>query len=126
VCRNPAYKKVEDKCLKFYHNLKAHGDHSFEVIYVSLDQDKARWADAYRKMPWLAIPFHQKERRHYLAQKYFVASCPRVVLLDVHGNLLSYDIKNDMFDYYHKPWIAVESWRGGKVREMTNAGVAFY
>ena len=55
-----------------------------------------------------------------------MASCPRVVLLDVHGNLISYDVKNDLVDYYQRPEIALDSWMVGKIREMSNAGVAFY
>lgn len=123
---NPAYRKVEDKITLFYDNLRKCGEERFEIVYVSLDQDQRRFTDNYRHMPWLAIPFHQRERRHYLAKKYFVASTPRVVLLDVHGNLLSYDIKNDLFDYYHKPWIAMDSWLSGKVREVSNAGGSFH
>merc|ERR1711937_441926 len=95
---NPCHKKVQEKVLKFYNNLRAAGEDRFEIVYVSMDQDKRRFIDAYRHMPWLAILFQQNERRHYLARKYFVTSCPRVVLTDVHGNLLSYDVKNDMFD----------------------------
>lgn len=123
---NPCHKKVQEKVVKFYNNLRAAGENRFEIVYVPMDQDRRRFVDAYRHMPWLAIPFHQSERRHYLARKYFVTSCPRMVLLDVHGNLISYDVKNDIFDYYEKPWIAADSWFSGKVREVSNAGVAFY
>lgn len=123
---NPQYAKVEQKVRKFYDNLKAMGENRFEIVYVSLDQDVRRFTDYYRNMPWLAIPFAQKERRHYLAKKYFVASAPRLVLLDTHGNLISYDVKNDACDYYERPFIAFDSWMAGKVREVSHAGVAFY
>lgn len=123
---NPAYRKAEDKILLFYNKLKEAGEHRFEIVYVSMDQDQRRFTDHYRHMPWLAIPFNQRERRHHLARKYFVASSPRMVLLDCHGNLISYDVKNDCCDYYHKPWIAMDSWLSGKVREISNAGVSFF
>lgn len=123
---NPAYRKVEEKITTFYDTLRQGGEDRFEIVYISMDQNERRFTDHYRHMPWLAIPFNQRERRHYLAKKYFVASTPRLVLLDVHGNLISYDVKNDCCDYYHKPWLAMDSWLSGKVREVSHGGVSFF
>jgi hypothetical protein len=123
---NPAYKRVEEKIMMFYNNLRIAGEERFEIVYVSMDQDQRRFTDHYRHMPWLAIPYYQRERRFSLAKKFFVASAPRLVLLDVHGNLISYDVKNDCCDYFHKPWIAMDSWLSGKVREIAHAGGSFH
>ena len=55
---NPAYRKVEDKFVKFYNNLRAQGENRLEMVYISLDQDKRRMYDAYRHHPWLARSPH--------------------------------------------------------------------
>jgi len=123
---NPSYMKVQKKVETFYNNLQKAGEKRFEVVYVSLDQSKMHFTDTYRHMPWLSIPFHQRERRHWLAQKFFVTSTPRMVLLDCHGNLLSYDVKNDCVDYCDKPWVAFNSWMQGEVREVAHGGVNFF
>ena len=77
-------------------------------------------------MPWLAIPYTERERRYYLAKKYFVTSTPRLVLTDTHGNLISYDVKNDAQDYCMRPWLALESWLQGQVRKVAHGGVSFH
>jgi len=123
---NPTYLKVLDKISAFYNCLKSHGENRFQIVYVSMDQSQAHFTDRYRHMPWLAIPFNQKERRFFLAKKYFVTTTPRLVLTDVHGNLISYDAKNDCCDYAHKPWIAMDSWLNGKIREISHAGGSFH
>lgn len=123
---NPTYLKVQQKVMQFYETLRASGDTRFEIVYVSLDQSKLHFTDTYRHMQWLAIPFHQRERRFWLAQKFFVTSTPRLVLLDGSGNLISYDVKNDCCDYNNQPWIVMESWMKGQVRETTHAGVSYH
>lgn len=58
-----------------YAALKAEGK-SFEIVFVSSDQDAAAFTDYYGKeMPWLALPFEDRERKTKLSTKYKVWGC---------------------------------------------------
>lgn len=101
------------KCLEqFYTNLKQQGDDSFEVIYVSHDQHEKRFTDFYKQHPWLAVPFDDRERRHFMEQKLYVTTLPRLVLLDSTGTLLSYDAKFEVMSLVNNPKNAMRRWLG--------------
>jgi len=107
----PQTVKLADSLERFYRNLKQQGDDSFEVIYVSHDQDQKRFLDFYKTHPWLAIPFEDRERRHYMEQKLMVTTLPRLVLFDSTGALLSYDAKFEMMDLMDNPKNAMRRWK---------------
>jgi len=94
----------------FYNNLKQQGDDSFEVIYVSHDQNCDRFVEFYQTHPWTAIPYEDRERRHYMEQKLHVTTLPRLVLLDNAGGVLSHDAKFEIMDHADTPKIAMRNW----------------
>jgi len=60
------YKKMKDK---------------LEVIFISSDKDEAQWAEYFAEMPWLALPFNDRDRKNKLSEKYGVRGIPTLVLL---------------------------------------------
>lgn len=94
----------------FYNNLKQQGDDSFEVIYVSHDQNADRFLEFFKGHPWTAIPYEDRERRHYMEQKLHVTTLPRLVLLDNAGGVLSHDAKFEIMDNADTPKLAMRSW----------------
>lgn len=63
-----------------------------EVIFVSSDQNQASFDEYFGEMPWLALPFSERELKGKLSQKYGVSGIPTLVLLDGQtGELLTKD-----------------------------------
>jgi len=64
------YTKMKDAGLKF------------EVIFVSSDRDQGSADGYYADMPWLMVPFENREQKDSLSKKYGVSGIPTLVLVD--------------------------------------------
>merc|ERR1711924_35286 len=71
-------------------NLKAK---CLEVVFVSSDKDEAAFKDYFGEMPWLALPFADRERKESLSSKFKVQGIPTVVILDADGKLITKDCR---------------------------------
>lgn len=47
----------------FYEDLKEQNDSQFEVVFVSSDRDRDSWQKYFNDMPWLALPFEDRDRK---------------------------------------------------------------
>lgn len=54
----------------------------FEVVFVSSDRDPEAFADYFKEMPWLAMPFDERDRKAKLGKKYNVSGIPCLVVVD--------------------------------------------
>eukprot|EP01006_Ploeotia_vitrea_P054856 TRINITY_DN67928_c5_g10_i1.p2 TRINITY_DN67928_c5_g10~~TRINITY_DN67928_c5_g10_i1.p2 ORF type:complete len:426 (+),score=255.71 TRINITY_DN67928_c5_g10_i1:168-1445(+) len=64
-----------------YNKLKKAGK-NFEVVFVSSDQDEAQFQSYLGEMPWIAVPFSDKERKGQLSTLFEVEGIPTFVVLD--------------------------------------------
>eukprot|EP00331_Platyophrya_macrostoma_P004980 CAMPEP_0176420078 /NCGR_PEP_ID=MMETSP0127-20121128/8405_1 /TAXON_ID=938130 /ORGANISM="Platyophrya macrostoma, Strain WH" /LENGTH=149 /DNA_ID=CAMNT_0017800631 /DNA_START=44 /DNA_END=493 /DNA_ORIENTATION=- len=62
-----------------------------EIIFVSFDKKKSEFESYYKKMPWLAIPFEDKDTIKKLSSKYSVQGIPTLLILDNNGEVLVED-----------------------------------
>ena len=69
-------------------DLKAKGS---EVIFVSSDKDEDSFRDYYKDMPWLALPYSERDLKEKLSKKYKVQGIPTVVILDGGANVITTD-----------------------------------
>eukprot|EP00906_Rhabdomonas_costata_P035575 RCo049978 len=76
--------------IKVYEECKQQGK-SFEVVYVSSDKDLDSFTECYRQMPWLALPWEDREAKARLSSKYGVRGIPTVIILDGKGETLAMD-----------------------------------
>lgn len=58
---------------------------------MSSDRDEASFNEYYGEMPWLALPFADREIKAKLSKKFKVQGIPMLVLLDGDGNLITTD-----------------------------------
>ncbi|XP_023007756.1 probable nucleoredoxin 1 [Cucurbita maxima] len=63
-----------------YNELSSKG--KFEIIFVSADDDEKSFNEYFSKMPWLAIPFSDSERRDRLDSLFQVSGIPHLIILD--------------------------------------------
>lgn len=64
-----------------YNDLKA-DNKPFEIIFCSSDSDDTSFQNYYDEMPWLALPFSEKDVKTSLSKKYGCKGIPYLVLLD--------------------------------------------
>jgi len=69
-------------------DLKAKG---LEVVFVSSDKDEGAFTEYYGEMPWLALPYDQRDLKATLSKKFKVQGIPSVVVLDGSGSVLNKD-----------------------------------
>lgn len=53
-----------------------------EVLFVSSDQDQASFDEYYSQMPWLAVPFHEREVKNALSREFDVRGIPTLVVIN--------------------------------------------
>jgi len=54
----------------------------FQIVFVSSDRDQTSFEDYYKEMPWLALPFAEREVKEELANKYSVRGIPTLILIN--------------------------------------------
>lgn len=69
-------------------HLKAKG---LEIVFVSSDQDDNAFSEYFASMPWLALPFGDREKKEALSKQFKVQGIPSVVILDSSGALITTD-----------------------------------
>lgn len=73
--------------MEAYNELSPKGD--FEVVFISADEDDESFNGYFSKMPWLAIPFSDKEARDRMDKLFKVRGIPHLVILGEDGKVLS-------------------------------------
>lgn len=71
-----------------------------EVVFVSSDQDEDGFSSYYGEMPWLALPFADRDRKAKLSEKYEVRGIPSLVILDPSGTLITTEGRRDVDTYF--------------------------
>jgi nucleoredoxin len=69
-------------------SLKAKG---LEVIFVSADRSASDFKGYFQEMPWLAVPFNDRERERALSKKFKVQGIPSLVILGPDGKVITKD-----------------------------------
>lgn len=72
---------------------------NFEIVFVSSDRDNGSFAEYFSEMPWLALPFADRDRKQKLSQQFRVTGIPCLVILGPDGQLITSegveDVSND-------------------------------
>jgi len=71
-----------------YNNLKKQGK-KFEIVFISSDRDEKSFSEYFSTMPWLALPYADRELKAKLSRKYKVEGIPTLVLLSPDGQTLT-------------------------------------
>jgi len=107
----PPCKMFTPKLAEFYKS--HHVDKNLEIVFVSSDRDETQFNHYYAEMPWLALPFSNRDQKAVLSKKYKVQGIPTFVILDKDGNTITSkareslmaDPKGDEF-----PWRPKSFW----------------
>lgn len=84
--------------IEVYNELISQGK-DFEVVFISGDEDDESFDKYFSKMPWLAIPFSDSEKRDELEELFKVEGMPHLVIIDENGKVLTDDGVEIFRDY---------------------------
>eukprot|EP00929_Paragymnodinium_shiwhaense_P023043 TRINITY_DN14521_c0_g1_i2.p1 TRINITY_DN14521_c0_g1~~TRINITY_DN14521_c0_g1_i2.p1 ORF type:complete len:432 (-),score=102.67 TRINITY_DN14521_c0_g1_i2:224-1519(-) len=63
-----------------------------EIVFVSSDKDEAAFADYFKEMPWLALPYSDRDLKNALSKKFKVQGIPTFIILDATtGDVITSD-----------------------------------
>jgi len=63
--------------------------HNFEIVFASSDRSDDDFNKYWAEMPWLALPYKDREQKEALSKKYKVQGIPTLVVLDNNGNTIT-------------------------------------
>mmetsp|Transcript_70111 Transcript_70111/g.222256 ORF Transcript_70111/g.222256 Transcript_70111/m.222256 type:complete len:328 (+) Transcript_70111:38-1021(+) len=86
-----------------YSSLKADGK-KFQVVFVSSDKSQEDFDGYFKKMPWLALPFAQRDVKKMLSRKFKVRGIPTLVLLAADGSVISTEGREEIMQPEKFPW----------------------
>ncbi len=61
-------------------------DTAFEIIFCSSDKDTTQFNDYFGHMPWLALPFAQRDAKEELARRFGVRGIPAFIVVGAGKN----------------------------------------
>merc|ERR1712205_97077 len=73
-----------------YKKLKAKGK-DFEIVFASSDRDEASFKEYFGEMPWLALPYEDRDLKNKLSKKFKVSGIPSLVIVDDSGETITTD-----------------------------------
>jgi len=111
----PPCKTFTPNLAKVYTTLKDKGV-KLEIIFASSDKNEEEFDEYYKEMPWLALPYVDRERKLKLSQKFGVTGIPCLVVLgpDLEivnpnaRNRVSNDLEAAEFPWGAKPLINLD------------------
>lgn len=66
-----------------------------EIVFVSSDRDDNSFLEYYGSMPWVSLPFSERDAKQKLAEKFGVRGIPFLVILDAaDGSTKDADARN--------------------------------
>jgi len=66
-------------------------DAGMEIVFISSDKDEAACGEYAGTMPWLTLPFAEREKKAALSKKFGVKGIPSFIILDGDGNVTCKD-----------------------------------
>lgn len=60
----------------------AYRSKGMEIVFISSDRDERSFKEYHGSMPWLALPFNERQLKDSLSRKFGVSGIPMLVILD--------------------------------------------
>ena len=69
---------------------------SIQIIFVSSDRDEDEFKNYFKEMPWVAVPFNDKNTIKEFKTHFNVTGIPKFVVLDNKGNIIDSDARTSV------------------------------
>ena len=80
-----------------YRALAAEGK-PFEVVFISSDRDPENYVQYSATMPWLSLPYCNRDAKAALSRRFKVSGIPTLVILDADGDVITVDGREAVSD----------------------------
>jgi nucleoredoxin len=103
----PPCRGFTPKLCDFYKQLKASRS-DFECVFVSSDRDEGAFDEYYNEMPFLALPYSERDLKGKLSKKFKVNGIPTLVVVGSDGELITSDGRSKVMEDSkgdNFPWI---------------------
>lgn len=67
-----------------------------EIIFVSSDRDQTSFEHYYETMPFVALPYDQRDKKKELSDLFDVSGIPAFIIVDADGNIKSLEGRSDI------------------------------
>ena len=84
----PPCRGFTPKLAEWYPALQAKG---LEIVFASSDKDEAAWQDYFKDMPWLALPYADRDLKAKVSKQFKVSGIPTLVILNAQGEVITTD-----------------------------------
>ncbi|CAF1582805.1 unnamed protein product [Rotaria sordida] len=90
ACRN-----FTPKLAAYYKGFNSNDEieEKLEIVYISYDEDQATFDEHFKKMPWKALPFSDRDRAKTLHDKFHVKDIPTLTMLSSIREVFDFDGK---------------------------------
>jgi len=100
----PPCRAFTPELARVYSQLVAAGK-SFELVFVSSDREDSGFNEYYTEMPWLALPYANRDAKAALSKKFKVRGIPSLVILDgATGKTITTDGREAVASPEDFPW----------------------
>jgi len=78
---------------------------SLEIVFVSSDKDESTFKEYFAEMPWLSLPYSDRDTKAALSKRFKVQGIPCLVILDgATGDLITREGRSKIDDMENFPW----------------------
>ena len=74
-------------------------DSDFEIVFISSDKVESEFDEYYGEMPWLALPYENREQSNFFYRKFRAKSIPLLLILDKYGSVITKNGKISFSQY---------------------------
>lgn len=89
----PPCKRFTPMLAEVYNTLKQQNK-PLEIVFVSSDRSEAQFDEYFKTMPWLALPFNDRQTKEELGDQFQVSGIPTLLVFDDQGKLVSDDARD--------------------------------
>merc|ERR1711988_10913 len=84
----PPCRGFTPELVKTYNKMKEQGK-EFEIIFASSDRDEGSFKEYFREMPWLALPYSERELKEKLSKIFNVEGIPSFHIIEHDGTVIN-------------------------------------
>merc|ERR1711904_142094 len=84
----PPCRGFTPELIKTYNKLKEQGK-EFEIIFASSDRDEAAFKEYFGEMPWLALPYAERDAKEKLSKVFGVKGIPSFHIIEHDGTVIN-------------------------------------
>jgi len=106
----PPCRGFTPELVKTYNKMKEQGK-DFEIIFASSDRDEVSFKEYFAEMPWLALPYSERDMKAKLSKIFNVEGIPSFHIIEFDGTVINNngrgavggDPEGNSFPWYPKP-----------------------